>query len=72
MPDLSGWEVSRSVKEQNPSVPVILITGWGVEPDPNKIQDSGIDFVINKPFQINQLERIVRELTAPERDAAAI
>jgi CheY-like chemotaxis protein/putative methionine-R-sulfoxide reductase with GAF domain len=68
MPGLSGWEVSRSVKEQNPSVPVILITGSGVEPDPHKIRDSGIDFVINKPFQINQLERIVRELTNPGRN----
>lgn len=72
MPDVSGWEVSKSVKKQNPSVPVILITGWGVEPDPHKIRDSGIDFVINKPFQINQLERIVKQLTAPERDTAAI
>ncbi len=72
MPDISGWEVSRAVKRQNPSVPVILITGWGVEPDPSKIQDSGIDFVINKPFQINQLERIVKELANPNRDRAAI
>jgi len=62
MPDISGWEVSRSVKKQNPSVPVILITGWGVDPDPHKIKDSGIDFVLNKPFQLDQFEKIIREL----------
>jgi CheY-like chemotaxis protein/putative methionine-R-sulfoxide reductase with GAF domain len=62
MPDVSGWEVSKSVKKQNPSVPVILITGWGAEPDSYKVKDSGVDFVINKPFQIDQLEKIIRSL----------
>jgi CheY-like chemotaxis protein/putative methionine-R-sulfoxide reductase with GAF domain len=62
MPDISGWEVSKSVKKQKPSVPVILITGWGVEPDSYKVKDSGVDFVINKPFQIDQLEKIIRSL----------
>ncbi len=62
MPDISGWEVSKSVKKQKPSVPVILITGWGAEPDSHKVKDSGVDFVINKPFQIDQLEKIIRSL----------
>jgi DNA-binding response OmpR family regulator len=62
MPDVSGWEVSKSVKKQNPSVPVILITAWGVEPDSHKVKDSGVDFVINKPFQIDQLEKTIRNL----------
>ena len=62
MPDISGWEVSKSVKKQNPSVPVILITGWGAEPDSYKVKDSGVDFVINKPFQLDQFEKIIRIL----------
>jgi CheY-like chemotaxis protein/putative methionine-R-sulfoxide reductase with GAF domain len=62
MPDVSGWEVSKLVKKQNPSVPVILITGWGVEPDSYKVKGSGVDFIINKPFQIDQLEKIIRNL----------
>jgi CheY-like chemotaxis protein len=62
MRDISGWEVSKSVKKQNPSVPVILITGWGAEPDSYKVKDSGVDFVINKPFQIDQLEKIIMSL----------
>ena len=68
MPDISGWEVSKSVKKQNPSVPVILITGWGVEPDPHKMKDSGVDFVINKPFQLDQLEKIINRMINPKKD----
>ncbi|MCK4384628.1 MAG: response regulator [candidate division Zixibacteria bacterium] len=72
MPDISGWEVSKSVKRQNPFVPVILITGWGVEPDPHKMKDSGVDFVINKPFQIDQLEKIIKRIINLKKDGGAV
>ena len=62
MPDISGWEVSKTIKQKNPHVPVIVITGWGVDPDPDKMKDSKVDFVINKPFQIDQLEKIIKDL----------
>lgn len=62
MPDMSGWDVSKAVKEKRPEVPVIIITGWGLDPDPNKIKDSKVDQVITKPFQIDQLEKIITDL----------
>jgi CheY-like chemotaxis protein len=62
MPDVSGWEVSKLVKAKKPHVPVVVITGWGVDPDPNKVTESGVDLIIYKPFQINELERTIREL----------
>lgn len=71
MPDMSGWEVSKSVKKEKPSVPVILITGWGVEPDPHKVKDSGVDLVINKPFQIDQLEKIIKQMINLKKDGGA-
>ena len=62
MPDLSGWEVSKAVKQNKPDVPVIVVTGWGVDPDPNKMKGSKVDYLINKPFQIDQLEKIIKDL----------
>ena len=62
MPDISGWEVSKTIKQKNPDVPVIVITGWGIDPDPDKMKDSKVDFIINKPFQIDQLEKIIKDL----------
>jgi len=62
MPDLSGWEVSKTIKQNKPDVPVIVVTGWGIDPDPNKMKESKVDFLINKPFQIDQLERIIKDL----------
>ena len=62
MPDVSGWDVSKAVKQKKPSVPVVVITGWGVTPDPDRMKDSKVDRVINKPFQIDQLEKIIKDL----------
>ena len=62
MPDISGWEVSQAVKQNKPEVPVVIITGWGIDPDPNKMKEAKVDFIINKPFQIGQLEKIIKEL----------
>ena len=62
MPDISGWEVSKSIKQKNPDVPVVVITGWAIDPDPDKVKDSKVDFILNKPFQIDQLEKIIKDL----------
>jgi CheY-like chemotaxis protein/uncharacterized protein YegP (UPF0339 family) len=62
MPDVSGWEVSKAVKRKSPHVPVVVITGWGVSPDPEKMKDSKVDLLLNKPFQIDQLEKIIQDL----------
>ncbi|NIM02386.1 MAG: response regulator, partial [Acidobacteria bacterium] len=29
MPDMSGWEVASHLRERDPDIPVVLVTGWG-------------------------------------------
>jgi PAS domain S-box-containing protein len=48
MPDVSGLDVARAVKAKKPNTPVMLITGWGVQLDPEQMRE--IDSVIEKPF----------------------
>ncbi len=50
MPDISGWEVAKAVKQKSPGTPVVLITGWGVQLDSEQRNESGVDGVIAKPF----------------------
>jgi hypothetical protein len=38
-----------------------MITGWGVELDREKLNDSGIDLVISKPFNFDQVILLVSE-----------
>jgi len=61
MPKLSGWDVGKTIKGINPKVPVAMITGWGVELDREKLSESGIDLVVSKPFNFDQVIRLVSE-----------
>jgi DNA-binding response OmpR family regulator len=55
MPLKNGWEVAKWIKTRIPQLPVILITGWGTDLDEEKIKDSGVDLIIGKPFEVNEI-----------------
>jgi CheY-like chemotaxis protein len=60
MPDVSGLDVARAVKATKPNTPVMLITGWGVQLDPEQMRE--IDGVIEKPFSRDVLAKQMAEL----------
>jgi len=64
MPGMSGWEVCRTIKRISPHTPVGMITGWEAEVDQAKMEESGIDFVIPKPFQFYQILKVVDDTIA--------
>jgi DNA-binding response OmpR family regulator len=55
MPLKNGWEVAKWIKRELPQIPVVLITGWGTNLDEEKVKESGIDMIIGKPFQVNEI-----------------
>jgi len=61
MPGMSGWEVCQKIKKVNPYTPVGMITGWGMEVSQSKMEECGLDFIIAKPFDFNQIIRVVSE-----------
>jgi len=50
MPDISGLEVASTVKTNNPETKVILVTGWGIQLDTKDLERQGVDTVIAKPL----------------------
>jgi GAF domain-containing protein len=52
MPRVSGWQVAQAVKEIAPSVPVVIVTGFGVELTAEERQTHGVDMVLVKPLKI--------------------
>jgi signal transduction histidine kinase/ActR/RegA family two-component response regulator len=61
MPKISGWEVGKTIKGMNPKVPIVMITGWGMELNREKMNESGIDLIVSKPFQFDQVIELVSE-----------
>lgn len=59
MPDMSGWEVAERVKKMNRNVSVILLTGWALNLEAEKIRDNGVDFTLQKPFSEDDLYSLI-------------
>lgn len=55
MPGVNGWQVARAVKNHAPAVPVLLITGWGVELSPEALKAHGVDAVLSKPVKLDDI-----------------
>jgi GAF domain-containing protein/CheY-like chemotaxis protein/anti-sigma regulatory factor (Ser/Thr protein kinase) len=67
MPGVSGWDVADAVKATDPSTPVVLFTGWGVKMDQNEVQKRSVDRFVNKPFNMEQILKLVSELLAEKK-----
>jgi signal transduction histidine kinase/ActR/RegA family two-component response regulator len=62
MPELSGKDVARAVKSGSPETKVILGTGWGVQLNQMDLVKLGVDDLINKPFNRDDVLSTVRKL----------
>ena len=67
MPRVSGWQVARAVKQTAPNVPVFLVTGFGVELTPDERRAHGVDLVLVKPLQIQEILDAVAEVSRTPR-----
>ena len=63
MPEISGVGVISIIKKKYPKTPVIAITGWGEHPGA-LATEADADLVLDKPFELTELDRHVRELLA--------
>ena len=57
MPDMDGYELYSRAKEHNENLPIIMMTGFGYDPDHVvvKSRKAGLQDVIFKPFDIQKL-----------------
>jgi DNA-binding NtrC family response regulator len=63
MPEISGVGVISIIKKKYPGTPVIAITGWGEHPGA-LATEAEADLVLDKPFELVDLDRHVAELLA--------
>jgi two-component system, sensor histidine kinase SagS len=63
MPDKTGYDVFAAAHRKNSSTPVILMTGFGYDPNHSIVRASqeGLQAVLFKPFRVEQLLTEVRK-----------
>lgn len=59
MPGMTGYELLREVKKQNPDLPVVIMTAFGTIPQAvQAIRDGAYEYV-TKPFDLDSLKKVV-------------
>jgi len=59
MPEISGFELAEKLKRINPSVPIILLTGWGATITPKEMAQYKIEEVLTKPVTLDTLQQVL-------------
>ena len=62
MPDMGGGEVYDRLKEINPSIKVLLSSGYSINGQATEILERGCNGFIQKPFNMADLSRKIREV----------
>jgi signal transduction histidine kinase len=61
MPDMTGWDVARTIQSRWPRMPMGLITGWG-ETEITREERGRVNFVITKPFDKALLSQTMSDI----------
>lgn len=72
MPELEGDEATRLIREQEQQqgghIPIIALTAHALQGDQQRLEEAGFDGYMAKPFQINELVRLLDSLLATADD----
>jgi CheY-like chemotaxis protein len=74
LPDMTGYDAYRDLRQAQPAARVILMTSYGYDPTHSlvKARQDGLRFVLFKPFRVDQLwDALTRNDSAPATAPAA-
>jgi CheY-like chemotaxis protein len=67
MPGWNGWRVLEHVRSAQPTMPVVLISGWDVDDGRPAAVPATVapDAVIDKPFTLDRVREVLETLALP-------
>jgi len=66
MPNISGVGLIAIIKKKFPGLPVIAITGWGEHPE-ELATEFQADQILEKPFELSELDKVINELISSKK-----
>lgn len=63
MPGMSGWELAQAIRQQNQTIPIAVITGWGEAVGSKEQKAAGVDWVVAKPFTADRISELIKEIS---------
>ena len=62
LPDIEGVKIWDKIKEKNPQTPVLLMSGYSKNDKINQIINQAQNNFIQKPFNLQQLSKKIKEI----------
>ncbi len=62
MPEMTGIELAKKLKQQKPDLPIILYSGYLDLLHKSELQNGTIDSLLHKPFVMNDLSQAIRQV----------
>jgi len=59
---MDGWKLAQNIRRFNRFIPIVMVTGDEKGTIMKKIRNSGVDDVIFKPFNIDDIEEILTKM----------
>jgi CheY-like chemotaxis protein len=72
MPKVNGWKVAKYVKDLNAirkmeKTPFVLITGYELDTENLNYRKEGVDFILKKPLEFDELHKMINNLIIEKR-----
>lgn len=67
MPNLGGMDLLRAIKEENPRLPVVVITAYGKSDTRRDVLAARADGYLAKPFKVNDIGDLLKGLLRRSR-----
>jgi CheY-like chemotaxis protein len=62
MPEMSGDQTARFIKQVKQDIPVIMLTGFGALIEVSGSQAAAVDVVLSKPVTLDALRQTIEKL----------
>ncbi len=70
MPEMSGDQLAAEISTAMPSLPIVMLTGFGEMMRSAGEQPPGVDLIVSKPVTITTLRRAIRQVLEQARSEA--
>lgn len=71
MPGMDGLEMAKRIKEMNPWMPIVVVTGYGSQANEAKAEEVGVTEFLRKPLTPETIEQVtLKTLRAKNADKA--
>ena len=62
MPRMSGLDLLQKLKDTNPKLPVVLISGYALDEEGSDVLTNLADGFLNKPFKMSDIEKLLKDV----------